>query len=189
MPWHEQDSELKLDGIAGQPKECGGPVIIQLREDDFVAAMRSHHLLNALSRSRLLRIGLLLLFFMGLVAWNAGPTKALLLLAFATLWYFAVSLLLWGWTVPQRARRTFSQAKSLHESAQLTWDDEGFRVTNRWEDRLTAWAHLHRWHEDARSILLYQADALVCPLPKLALSPANLADLRARAAAAGVPGA
>jgi len=163
---------------------------LRLEAQDLVAAYQLHHRVKLRSWRTAVGGGLALLALAGLlIALGEGWPAVAAGLVGGVVGGFAVPVMMLRWRVPAVARRIFQQQKQLNEETNLAWNADGLRVRTPNLDGRTPWAHFRRWREDGRVVLLYHSDALFQFIPKGVLSPEQLADLRACAAAGDVPGA
>ncbi len=81
-------------------------------------------------------------------------------------------------SLPRRARQQFRQQRSIQRDAVLTWGADGLTmVTTSGYSRHT-WAEFSKWAESEEIIGLFFTDRLLTFIPKRALSPDELTDLR-----------
>ena len=162
---------------------------IRLEAQDLVAAYQLHHRAKLRNWRTAVWGGLALLALVGLViALGEGWPAVAAVLVGGVVGGFSVPAMMLRWRVPAVARRVFRQQQQLNEKTDLAWNADGLRVRTPNLDGRTPWAHFRRWREDGRVVLLYHSDALFQFIPKRVLNPEQLADLRAYAAAGGVPG-
>lgn len=88
---------------------------------------------------------------------------------------------------PMMARRHFRQSKALHDDIEVSWDEEGIAMRGRHGHGRYAYDEFHRWSESANLLLLYQSEMLYNIVPKRALGPEKLADLKAQLSRANGP--
>jgi hypothetical protein len=132
----------------------------------------------------------LVLMLLAETATPPPPPPVLVLIAVgAILGSLIVARLLVALVVPQRARRIYRQQRGLHGDVAASWDDTAFRVRVGESNSTTPWAHYIGWRENKAVLLLFHSDLLFQFIPKAALTPDQLEDLRACAASAEVKGA
>lgn len=98
----------------------------------------------------------------------------------------AVMLLSW-WSIAHRARRVWAQQKSLRALYSVRWQHDAISIVTPSMTAHHPWSDFIRWHENDKTIMIYQSDAMFNFIPKSALSPAALADFRACVTGAGIP--
>jgi hypothetical protein len=108
----------------------------------------------------------------GSYAWLApffyGAAIVLLALPFVS--YFLLA--------PRSARKIYRQQKSLQQPLTFSWSPAGLKVTSEAGEWLTPWDHYLRRAENDEILLFYQSPRLFQMLPKRALTPEQVADLR-----------
>lgn len=67
---------------------------------------------------------------------------------------------------PWKARKIFDQQKSLHESGEFSWSEEGLSVKAETASSLTPWNNYSRWRENNDVFNLYHSDAIFQIFPK-----------------------
>lgn len=133
---------------------------------------------------------------LGLVASLALPNPEILG-AFPLALIFLVPLIIvpvnYFVLVPGRARKIFKQQKTLHREIDAAWSEAGYGAQNAPSAdplaAVTPWGDYARWRENEDIVLFFHSDAMFQMLPKRALDPAQLEDIRACARAAGLKGA
>ena len=104
---------------------------------------------------------------------------------FSCLAYPTWRLALHYWLPPRLSRRYYQQAAVLHEPITVAWSELGLATQSRMVTTSMPWsAYIGRVEDDA-SLLFFQTDMLYQFIPKRALSPEQVQQLRA--AAASVP--
>jgi hypothetical protein len=88
---------------------------------------------------------------------------------------------------PRRARKSFRQHKAIHHPITLQWTEDRVLIDQETAHNHMPWQDLVRWAEDDRTLILLITDMLFSPVPKRALSPALLEEVRSRLLAANVP--
>ncbi|MFC4822086.1 YcxB family protein [Dokdonella ginsengisoli] len=153
------------------------PVRLDYVADDYVAAMKLH---GRWSTRRLLvsvgtgAVAAIALFFLP-PAWPAVAAAGVLGGAIGMLVCYALS---WLFYLPWKARRMFGQQKSLHETYELAWDDEGMSIRGRLGQGTTPWDSYLKKKENERIVLLYQSDLLFQMLPRRAFTAVQMQALQ-----------
>jgi hypothetical protein len=160
-------------------------VSLTLTADDYIAANRLHFLKCLRSRGALAALAMLVLAYLvwmtiahidrwgtiGVIALNAC-------LAAVVVWMVAHYFLL----VPVSTRRTYSKHKTLHRPYTYSWSETGLTITGTGGEWHLAWNDYLKWDENAEIFILYQAPRLFNMVPKRALSPEQIVDIRECAA-------
>jgi hypothetical protein len=178
-----------------------GEVSFQLTEEDCIAAYRDflrerYDASGPAKRVQLFSTYFLLFLLLG---WMIGALMALLSFdrhgPFAPLpFVFSWLALFWLWCdygyrqVPRRARRLFRQRASLRRPLSFGWSEKGLSFRNLHASGLIPWADLYRWRPARHAFLFFADEQMVYFIPRTALSPAEMKDLEATAAAGGTPG-
>jgi YcxB-like protein len=87
--------------------------------------------------------------------------------------------------IPISTRRTYRKHKALHRPYTYSWSETGLAVTSASGEWPVAWSDYLKWDENAQVFILYQAPRLFNILPKRALAPEQIVDLRQCAARIG----
>jgi len=87
--------------------------------------------------------------------------------------------------VPISTRRTYRKHKALHRPYTYSWSEAGLAITSSSGQWHVAWSDYLKWTENAQVFILYQAPRLFNILPKRALTPEQVVDLRQCAARIG----
>jgi hypothetical protein len=156
-------------------------VSLTVTVEDYVAANRLHFL-NSLRTGR--SIATLVGSILSYVVWSAiayldqWPAIYLTILnagvAAVLLFLIAQYFLL----IPSATRRTYQSHKALQRPSTCSWSESGLTVTNDNGEWRLAWSDFLKWTEDAQVFLLYQSPGLFNMLPKRALTPEQIADVR-----------
>jgi len=88
------------------------------------------------------------------------------------LWIFG--FLSQRYLLPYRARNMFKLRK--HLSTELSWEADGFRITNERGSSFTPWSEVPKWREGAGVLLLSLTPPLYINVPKRAFQERDLAD-------------
>jgi len=80
--------------------------------------------------------------------------------------------------IPNATRRTYQAHKLLQRPCTFSWSENGLMVKSDSGDCRLAWSDYLKWAENAQIFLLYQAPRLFNILPKRALTPEQIADIR-----------
>ena len=64
-----------------------------------------------------------------------------------------------------RAIKIFEQQIDLHQSVEISWDQEGFRASTSNAQSITPWGDFVRFRETARMLLLYRSDVIFHMIP------------------------
>jgi len=152
----------------------------QLCEADFVQAYHAHRDRTVLNRwaERIVLWGstiFVLSIFFGLLAQHGDrlARSYLPLPCLALLWILLLQV--WPrWEMKQQ----FRKQPGAHGPRTVLFDDEGAHW--RWDGGSSdiLWKNYIRWTEGDKQILLYSSPACFSMLPKRALDPAQLAELR-----------
>lgn len=153
------------------------PLRLDYVAEDYVSAAKLHGLW---SKRRLLTVvGIAIAAGVALLVlhprWPAVAAAGVLGGAIGLLACYALS---WSFYLPWKARRMFGQQKSLHETYELEWDEQGLSVHGRLAQSTTPWDAYLKKKENERIVLLYQSDLLFQMLPKRAFTAAQLQALR-----------
>ena len=84
--------------------------------------------------------------------------------------------------VPISTRRTYRKHKALHRPYTYSWSETGLTVTSTGGEWHVPWNDYLKWDENAQIFILYQAPRLFNMVPKRALSPEQIVDIRQCAA-------
>ena len=167
-------------------------VRFRLMADDLVAARRFIVLRTALRPSTVWLAGALAVaaWWFGWVGGAGQPRLAvvwalLLGAAGALALRLALPLLATRWAADSRDR----MRRDRGAECQIEWDAEGFRGVYGESEVCKAWIEVRRWYLAKRFVFLSLGANFGQTIPRRALDPAQLADLAACAAAAGVKGA
>jgi len=162
----------------------------QPTEADFVRANRDWYL-RTLMRPRTLfgvvLIGGTLAGLESLQGWIGHGVPGVLAAGvlgagLTSLVYLGIYLLM-----PRRAGRLYRQQASLQRPLSFGWDETGLSVRSANGAGLVPWSELHRWSDGREMLLFYLNDQLFYFLPHRALTAVQIEDLRAMAAAHGIP--
>lgn len=155
-------------------------ITYELTQNDFVEVYTAHHRARALSRwSRHISIFVMVLLvvvvlFESVMRPRAETARDLLPLVVLIAMFIGVL-----WILPRRRmRRQFSQQPGAHGPRTLTLDDFGAHW--RWNGGSVdvEWKNYIRSFEGASQVLFYTSPACFNILPKWALSPNQLSELR-----------
>lgn len=153
------------------------PVRLDYVADDYVAAMKLHGRWPV--RRLLIGVGIGLAAAAALFvlprAWPAVAVAGVLGGVIGWLICYALS---WLFYLPWKARRLFVQQKSLHETYELAWDDEGLSMCGRLGQGRTPWDAYLKKKENEAIVLLYQSDLLFQMLPLRAFTAAQRQSLQ-----------
>jgi hypothetical protein len=81
-------------------------------------------------------------------------------------------------TLPNRAKRLLQQQKGMGGEIAFAWDAEGLRITGATGYNRLAWSDFVQWLEDDVSLVMFQSDNLLNPLPKRCLTEEQIAEIR-----------
>ena len=176
--------------LGGTEEAASRSVTFTATTDDLAAAYQRYYRARTWARSSLITLAVCLAILAGVlvVAMEGDLVWIACTLVAAAAAGLGLLLAIARWRVPVLARRIYRQQRALHAEVALTWTDEGLAVRSPTGESRMPWSHVVRWREDARVVLLYHSDALFNFVPTRVLGPDGRADLRARAARAGVPG-
>jgi hypothetical protein len=153
------------------------PVRLDYVADDYVAAMKLHG--RWPMRRLLVGVGVGIAAAVALIvlpsAWPAVAAAGVLGGVIGWLICYALS---WLFYLPWKARRMFGQQKSLHETYELAWDDEGLSMRGRLGQGRTPWNDYLKKKENERIVLLYQSDLLFQMLPRRAFTAVQMQALQ-----------
>ena len=163
-------------------------VSLTLTAEDYVAANRLHYLKCLWSWHVLAAFAMLVVAYLiwmwiahidrwgaiGVIALNAGFAGVVVLMI-ANYFLF----------VPITTRRTYRKQKTLHRPYTYSWSETGLTVTSTSGEWQVAWGDYLKWAEDAQVFVLYQAPRLFNMVPKRALSPEQIVDIRQSASRIG----
>jgi len=163
-------------------------VSLTLTADDYVAANQLHFLNGLRSRNALAVLAMMAVAYL---VWTAiayfDQWEALRVVALNV--FFAVVVILtianYFLLVPIATRRTYRNHKALHRPHTFSWSETGLTVTSSSGESQLAWGDYLKWAENAQVFILYQAPRLLNILPKQALTPEQIVDLRQCAARIG----
>jgi hypothetical protein len=149
---------------------------VQLTPDDYIAAQRLH------GRLKTVVVGIVMVLAMGILAFFArnGAVFSLGFLEDASVgWsiWFVLILMLRGFYLPWRCRRTFSQQKTLQQVVDKVIDEDGLSVTSVYGSGRIPWGDYYKWKSNERLILLYQSSRIFNMIPRRWM--ANDADYEA----------
>ena len=80
--------------------------------------------------------------------------------------------------IPISTRRTYRKQKTLHRPYTYSWSETGLTITGTGGEWHVAWSDYLKWAENAQIFILYQAPRLFNIVPKRALTPEQIADIR-----------
>jgi hypothetical protein len=80
--------------------------------------------------------------------------------------------------VPMTTRRTYRKHKALHRPYTFSWSESGLTIRSESGEWKIAWDDYLKWDENAQIFILYQAPRLFNMMPKRALTPEQIVDLR-----------
>ncbi|WP_338244761.1 YcxB family protein [Aurantiacibacter hainanensis] len=144
-----------------------------------------HVFLARLRRRPALVAGLVyyaLVFVLALLPGGSG--RVLLVSAFALALPIAV-VIVWSVIVPMQARRHYRQSAALREEMEARWDTEHLRLQSAKGESRLAWSDYPRWSETGDLLLLFQSDLLHNLLPKGALPPGQVEEIKSLLTRAG----
>ncbi|MDF0488134.1 YcxB family protein [Sphingomonas sp. H39-1-10] len=163
-------------------------------EADYVAAMRANFVRAIRRRRVIFRVTIAALVFAAIgaaigladggILWAVpyalgGLTYGAILFAII---YVSSYLLL-----PRRAARLFRQQRSIHQSFDYRWSEDGLEWSSPQGSGRFPWTDLHGWRETKPAVLIYMNDTLFQFLPQRAFTPEAVADLRATLERSGLP--
>ena len=156
-------------------------ISLTLTAEDYVAANRLH-CLNCFRRRG--AIAVLVMFVLPYAVWMAiarldqWPATGVIALnaGFAAVVVFMIAN--YFLLVPIATRRTYRKHKALHRPYTFSWSESGLKITSESGEWHVAWSDYLKWDENALIFILYQAPRLFNILPKRALTPEQIVDLR-----------
>jgi YcxB-like protein len=80
--------------------------------------------------------------------------------------------------VPVTTRRTYGKHKTLHYPCTYSWSETGLTFTSTRGEWTLGWSDYLKWDENAQIFMLYQAPRLFNMVPKRALTPEQITDIR-----------
>jgi YcxB-like protein len=156
-------------------------VSLTLTADDYVAANRLHFLNGLRSRNAL---AIFVMMAVAYLVWTAiayfDQWEALRVVALNVFFATVVILTIANYFlfVPIVTRRAYRNHKLLHRPYTFSWSETGLTVTSSSGQSQVAWSDYLKWYENAQIFILYQAPRLFNMLPKRALTPEQIADVR-----------
>ncbi|MEZ2407864.1 hypothetical protein GGC47_003910 [Bosea sp. OAE752] len=159
--------------------------IVEIGEADLVAAQRL--ILRDSLRNPSGRWKQLLLWIVAVVLFTlslngelpGGLAGAALLCAFGTfLLVFGLPVLIVLLLGPRAARRNFRVVPAFQAPLHYRWDEEGLTSETTSGHAMNRWPIYRRWLENERLLLLWPHPATYQILPKRALEPEQVEDLR-----------
>jgi len=160
-------------------------VSLTLTTEDYLAANRLHTLKCLRSRVALVNFSLLVVAYvvwMTIAYFDRWGTIAVIVVNAC---FAAVVVLLvadYYLMAPIRTRRIYRKHKALHRPYTFSWSENGLTITGTSGEWQVAWSDYLKWAENAQVFILYQAPRLFNIVPKRALAPEQIADLRQCAA-------
>ncbi|MES2055609.1 MAG: YcxB family protein [Pseudomonadota bacterium] len=163
--------------------------------DDYIAAARVWYM-HALRKPRFsIRLSIItaLVAFGGvLITWDDSSLGYRLLFVFGMMAGFLIlmtMLMLISYALlPRRATRLFRQQRTLEHDFVFRWDDAGTDTRSDVGTSMIAWTDYHAWAEGRAAFIFFLNDQLYHFIPKRALSPDQLVDLRTSVQAARAGG-
>jgi len=158
-------------------------VSLTLTADDYVAANRLHFLQHLRTRWRAI-VAFTIWFAAYLiwmwVAYNDGWNATAMIATSACFVAFPLILMVAKYFlfIPISTRRTFQKQKTLHQPCIYSWSEAGLTLANESGEWRVAWSDYLKWREDGRIFMFYQAPRLFNMVPKRALTPEQVTDLR-----------
>jgi hypothetical protein len=160
-------------------------VSLTLTAEDYVAANRLH-CLNCFRRRS--AIAIVVMFVLAYLIWmtiariDQWPAIGVIALnaGFAAVVVFMIAN--YFLPIPIATRRTYRKHKVLHRPYTFSWSETGLTITSTSGEWRLAWSDYLKWDENALIFILYQAPRLFNMLPKRALTPEQIADIRQCAA-------
>ena len=160
-------------------------VSLTLTAEDYVAANRLHFLKCLRSRSAFVAFAMLVaayLIWMAIARIDQWGTTGVVALNACFAAVVVLTMANYFLLIPITTRRTYRNHKALHHPYTFSWSETGLTVTSTSGEWQVAWSDYLKWHEDAQVFVLYQAPRLFNMLPKRALTPEQIVDIRQCAA-------
>lgn len=150
-------------------------VSLTITVEDYVTANRLH----SLKSSRTTLVGWILAYVVWMAIalddWRAINVIVLNACFAAVTLCMLAYYFLW---IPNATGRTYRKHRELQRPHVYSWSESGLTVqSDRGEWRL-AWSDCLKWTENAQVMIFYQAPRLFIMLPKRALTPEQIADVR-----------
>jgi hypothetical protein len=149
--------------------------------EDYVAANRLHFL-NSLRTGRAIAtlVGWVLAYVVWMAIafldqWRAINVIVLNACSAAVVLFMIANYFL---LIPNATRRTYQTHKTLQRPCTCSWSESGFTMISDSGEWRVAWSDYLKWAENAQIFILYQAPRLFNMLPKRALTPEQIADIR-----------
>ena len=161
-------------------------------EADTLDAQRAFYWKRMISRRHLMGYAVLWAIVTGVVAGAlfavAPPATPALFAVALMVGLLLVALIPWLTfaSLPRVVKRTYAQQVMLRVEYTVTWSEAGIEVTTPQTAARHAWTDFISWAEGPRTLMLFQSDAAFNFVPKSACTDADLDDIRASLAAAGV---
>jgi len=159
--------------------------IVEIGEADLVAAQRlilRDSLRNPSGRWKQLLLWIAATAFFAMILFGEVPgglAGAVALSALGSLLLvFSLPVLIVLLLGPRAARRNFRVVPAFQAPLHYRWDEEGFTSETVSGHSMNRWPSYRRWLENDRLLLLWPHPATYQVLPKRALEPEQVEDLR-----------
>ena|SRR5205085_6313345 len=160
-------------------------VSLTLTADDRVAASQFHSLGGFRGRGgRLAILGYLIFLTIAfltmtyLTHWMVGAILVSLAAAASVAYGFAAYFLF----IPMLARRAYRNHKALHRPYTYSWSEAGLTVADGSGEWCVPWSDYLKWRESTQAFMFYESPCQYNLVPKRALTPEQIVDLRQCAA-------
>jgi hypothetical protein len=159
---------------------------------DYVAATRAAWLDSLWSRRFAVRIALIVAIAtaVGTVIFAQDAdfgtmVSAIAVIGAGVLAWLAAVLGLSFLLIPRRSRKLFQQQRTLARDFDVEWTDQHLAFQSDISSSTIAWPDYYKWREGRDTFLFYLNERLNHFLPKRALTPEQIIDLRNTAATFG----
>jgi hypothetical protein len=160
-------------------------VLLQLTADDYAVANQLH-VLNHYKRPiivvlAIIWIGVMVALFGLIASWDEAARALPYILVMAVVGLAGLMVTNYYVIAPMTARRIFPKQKTLHAPLTFSWSEAGLKTENTSGTWQIPWSDYLRFRENASVMLFYQAPRLFQMVPKRALTPEQIDDLREHA--------
>jgi hypothetical protein len=153
-------------------------ISLTLTADDQVVASQLHALDGCRRRGVILSylIVLTIGFLTGtyLIHWMVGAIAVSVAAVASAAYGFAAYFLL----VPALARRAYRKNKAVHHLCTYSWSEAGFTVAGASGQWCVSWSDYLKWRENSQTFMFYPSPCQYNLVPKRALTPEQIVDLR-----------